>query len=170
MFHKDLHHGMAKQIPNYIQQQNRTSTQAIRPTEIQKLSTIKQYVQIQFLPRIINDCNSLPTKRLNIDDAEASEEHLHILLQNTHTRNSIILICTCKSVFNHHHIEQLTLNLLKHCAFQLCRYMQHLVVINFKFYLKICIWISINIFTSRKCSVVQNIHFITILCIAHYCF
>lgn len=28
--------------------------------------------------------NSLPTKRFNINDAEASKEHPHILLQKTH--------------------------------------------------------------------------------------
>ncbi|XP_071132773.1 uncharacterized protein [Mytilus edulis] len=70
LFHKALHKKIAINIPDYVEQQGRTTRQYHR-SKFRNLQTSTNTYKYSFFPRTIKDWNTLPIRLLNIEDAEA---------------------------------------------------------------------------------------------------
>jgi hypothetical protein len=85
---KAFHYQIAINIPDYIQQQNRTTNIIHGYSEMYKHQ--RNTYKYSFFPPTIKDWNSLPLKLLNIDDVEAFKNSLTSYL--TKYKNNV----TCK--------------------------------------------------------------------------
>lgn len=75
LFHKALHKKIAINIPDYVEQQGRTTRQYHR-SKFRNLQTSTNTYKYSFFPRTIKDWNTLPIRLLNIEDAEAFKNSL----------------------------------------------------------------------------------------------